>query len=104
MRATQRVLAFGLAGLGSLALAASGIAAPGSWGVRERSPQARGDRVFLDLKFHDIPNTVASAAKEAATLGASLLTIHASGGAAMIEAAARGRAPVIVLFTTRPSP
>ena len=46
-----------------------------------------GKKVFLDLKYHDIPNTVAKAAKAAADLGVSLFTLHASGGRRMIEAA-----------------
>jgi orotidine-5'-phosphate decarboxylase len=49
---------------------------------------ASGGKVFLDLKFHDIPNTVKNAAVEAARLGVSMMTIHTSGGKAMMQAAA----------------
>jgi orotidine-5'-phosphate decarboxylase len=48
----------------------------------------RGFSVFLDLKLHDIPNTVAAAVRSVSQTGASLLTIHATGGAAMMSAAA----------------
>lgn len=54
-----------------------------------RMVQAAGSRVFLDLKFHDIPSTVAKASREAARHGVFMFNVHALGGLAMMQQAAR---------------
>jgi len=65
---------------------------------------ASGKKVFLDLKFHDIPHTVAAAVSSASALGVSMLTIHASGGSRMLNAAVKAATsathPPLVLAVT----
>jgi orotidine-5'-phosphate decarboxylase len=67
--------------------------------------QAKGFDIFLDLKFHDIPNTVAKAVKAAAELGVWMVNVHASGGERMMVAArealeqVEGRKPLLIAVT-----
>jgi len=67
------------------------------------SIKERGQKVFLDLKFHDIPNTVARAAQAAVRLNVDMFNVHASGGKQMIkEAVAAARACADKITATRP--
>ena len=74
-----------------------------------RALTGKGDRVFLDLKFHDIPNTVANAVAAATSLGVWMVNVHASGGTQMMQAAAEAarksagaegrQAPLVIAVT-----
>jgi orotidine-5'-phosphate decarboxylase len=80
--------------VGGLKLGLEFFSAHGPDGVR--GFEGSGLPIFLDLKFHDIPNTVAGACRAAAQLGVSIMNVHAQGGAAMMRAAvdaARGISP-----------
>jgi orotidine-5'-phosphate decarboxylase len=63
-----------------------------------RAVAATGAGIFLDLKLHDIPNTVAMAVAAAGELGVQMLTVHLSGGRAMLEAAVEARSPALSLL------
>jgi len=97
-------LAHKLHGLvGGLKLGKEFFTANGPEGVRQIS--AEGMPVFLDLKFHDIPNTVAGAVRSALALSPAIINVHASGGPAMLEAArdaaaeAGDRRPMVIAVT-----
>jgi len=85
-----------LGSVGGLKIGLEFVAANGPDGIRRIVDL--GLPVFADLKFHDIPNTVAGAVREIAKLGVAILNVHASGGEAMMRAAAEAAA------TTSPKP
>ncbi len=78
--------------IGGVKLGLEFFTANGPQGVREIAAKAGRRRLFLDLKFHDIPDTVSAAVRAATALGPCMLNVHASGGAAMLRASAEGAA------------
>ncbi|HET9532416.1 MAG TPA: orotidine-5'-phosphate decarboxylase, partial [Blastocatellia bacterium] len=89
----------GLAGMFKVGLQLYTAEGPGL--VREIV--AAGERVFLDLKFHDIPNTVTGAARSAARLGVSIFDVHSLGGFEMMHAATLGFNDTDIVWITRPA-
>jgi len=95
--------------VGGIKLGLEFFSAHGPDGVRRVMAGAGGSDLFLDLKFHDIPNTVAAAMRAAAALAPRFINVHAGGGPAMLEAARKaaqdaaaktGIAPPLVLGVT----
>src|ERR1700704_3467442 len=78
--------------VGGLKLGLEFVSANGPEGVRTMVKS--GLPVFLDVKLHDIPNTVAGAMKALAPLGAAIINVHASGGGGVVRAAGGGAAAV----------
>ncbi|MDQ6963348.1 MAG: orotidine-5'-phosphate decarboxylase [Mariprofundales bacterium] len=80
-------------------------------GVRLVAEMQHSHRIFLDLKFHDIPNTVAQAVGSAGDLGVDMVNVHAAGGEVMLRAAAEAAAPfsqlqliAVTVLTSDPMP
>ena len=101
---SAKALAVTLSGhVGGIKLGKEFFTANGPAGVR--AVTGAGQPVFLDLKFHDIPNTVAGALRAALALGPMILNVHAAGGAVMMRAAAKavataeGTRPLLIAVT-----